>query len=113
MASLKSLVFLVGLTVLASSNVLAADSFGADRHVAKGVACTVCHGKDMNNPEFPDEATCVKCHPKEALAQKTKKFTPNPHVAPHNGECTLCHMQHEPTVNYCSQCHKYDFGKIP
>lgn len=88
-------------------------SFGADRHVSRGVACTVCHGSDMKNPEYPDEATCVQCHPKAAVADKTKSLTPNPHAAPHNGDCTLCHMQHEPTVNYCDQCHKFDFGKIP
>lgn len=89
------------------------DLFGADRHVARGVACTACHGKDMANPEYPEESTCVRCHPKAALAEKTKSLRPNPHAAPHNGDCTLCHMQHEPTVNYCNQCHQFDFGKVP
>ena len=23
----------------------------------------------------------------------------------HNGECTLCHLQHEAPVNYCAECH--------
>lgn len=105
---------LTGIAFLTvSGSTLAADTFGADRHVAKGVACTVCHGKDMNNIEYPDETTCVKCHPKATVTEKTKKFNPNPHAAPHNGECTLCHMQHEAPVNYCNQCHKFDFGKIP
>lgn len=111
-------IFLLTLTVsfgLANSSTYAQHngSFGADRHVARGVSCTVCHGSDIKNPEYPEEATCMKCHSKASIADKTKSLTPNPHAAPHNGDCTLCHMQHEPTVNYCNQCHKFDFGKIP
>ena len=113
--SLKTyLVASIGFALLCTAvNAQDKGPFGADRHVAKGVACTVCHGKDMNNIEYPDETTCVKCHPKAPLVEKTKKFTPNPHAAPHNGECTLCHMQHEASVNYCNQCHKFDFGTVP
>ncbi len=97
-----------------SVSAVAAEKFGADRHVARGVACTVCHGPDMKNPHYPDEQTCVQCHKKDALAAKTKDMKPvNAHAAPHNGDCTLCHLQHEPTENYCAQCHKFDFGKIP
>lgn len=106
-ALLTALVCLTGLSCVNAAN------FGADRHVARGVACTVCHGPDMKNPELPDETTCIKCHPKTAVAEKTKKLNPNPHAAPHNGDCTLCHMQHEDPVNYCNQCHKFDFGKVP
>lgn len=106
-------------TILAGSLALtsaafAADQFGADRHVARGIDCTVCHGPDKANPAYPDENTCIKCHPKEALKAKTQALKPtNPHAAPHNGDCTLCHLQHEPTENYCAQCHQFDFGKIP
>ena len=43
---------------------------------------------------------------KNALIEKTKAIGPvNPHKAPHNGECTLCHLQHEAPVNYCAECH--------
>ena len=99
--------------LLAAAPASAADQFGADRHVARGVACTACHGPDMKNPVYPDENTCLQCHKKADVAAKTKKLNPNPHEAPHNGDCTLCHLQHEPTENYCAQCHKFDFGKIP
>ncbi len=96
-----------------SSSTSAAEKFGADRHVERGVQCTVCHGPDKANPQYPDENTCMQCHPRAAVAKKTEKLTPNPHTAPHNGDCTLCHMQHEAPVNYCEQCHKFNFPKIP
>lgn len=110
----KTLMLAVSAAALmASAGVSAAEKFGADRHVARGIACTMCHGPDMNNIEYPDENTCVKCHPKAPLAEKTKNLSINPHNAPHNGDCTLCHMQHEAPVNYCEQCHKVDFPKVP
>lgn len=100
-------------SLIAFSSAGAAEKFGSDRHVARGVQCQTCHGPDLKNIEYPDENTCIKCHPKATVAKKTEKLSPNPHAAPHNGHCTLCHMMHEPTVNYCNQCHKYDYPKIP
>lgn len=89
----------------------AADAkMGADRHIAKGLACQTCHGDDMKNPKFPEDAVCTQCHNKEALAEKTKDLPgANPHKAPHNGECINCHLQHEPPEDYCAQCHKFNF----
>ena len=101
------------MALVAANGVSAADKFGADRHVARGVQCEMCHGPDKAKPEYPDENTCLKCHPKAAVAEKTKRLNPNPHAAPHNGDCTLCHLQHEPAVNYCDQCHKFEFPKVP
>ena len=109
--TLSALVAL-SLAVAAFGNAQAADKLGADRHIARGLTCEVCHGPDKDNRAFPDEATCTKCHVKDAVAAKTAKLEPNPHKAPHNGDCTLCHTQHEPAVNYCAQCHKFDF-KVP
>lgn len=94
--------------VLFTTGVSAAD-FGADRHQAKGLNCASCHGPDSKNPAYPDEKTCLQCHNRDELAKKTESLEINPHKAPHNGDCTLCHMQHEPEVNYCAQCHKVSF----
>ena len=103
-----------GLAVmLAAAQAVAADKFGADRHVARGVACEVCHGKDMNNPSYPDEKTCTQCHSKESVAKKSAALKPNPHAAPHNGDCSLCHMMHERTENYCAQCHDFKYPPVP
>jgi len=99
------LVVLAALFTMSSTFSAEAPKFG-DRHVAHGMACASCHGPDGKSPEYPDQETCLKCHQKDALIEKTKAIGPvNPHKAPHNGECTLCHLQHEAPVNYCAECH--------
>jgi len=109
----KKTSLLVVLLSLASSVSLYAQEapkFGADKHVAKGVTCQTCHGEDPKNINYPDKEVCIRCHNQEVLAEKTKGLPDaNPHKAPHNDDCTLCHMQHEPQVNYCNQCHSFKF----
>lgn len=79
-------------------------------HQAKGVQCQTCHGTDMKNPQYPTEETCTQCHQKAVLAEKTRNLPDaNPHAAPHNGDCILCHLQHEKSENYCAQCHNFKF----
>ena len=97
------------LALFAAAPAGAADHFTADRHLGYGLKCETCHGPDMKNPNYPDETTCLQCHKREDVAAKTKQLEPNPHTAPHNNDCTLCHMQHEPEVNYCEQCHKFNY----
>ena len=104
-----TLVLAITLTFVGLSTTYAADKFGADRHIARGLTCESCHGTDKANPVYPEETTCTTCHNKAGVAEKTKALKPNPHAAPHNGDCTLCHMQHEPAVNYCAQCHNFNF----
>ena len=73
----KTLLISLGLaSLIACGTVSAAEKFGADRHVARGVSCQMCHGPDMKNPVYPDENTCIKCHPKAAMARKLKSFSP-------------------------------------
>lgn len=99
---------------LSASQTFAAD-FGADRHVKKGVACANCHGPSQEIA-YPGIDQCTKCHATEALVKKTAKTLPkNPHISPHYGktlDCTLCHVQHAQTEDYCAQCHKFNF-KVP
>ncbi|WP_423837815.1 cytochrome c3 family protein, partial [Sutterella wadsworthensis] len=46
----------------------------------------------------------------------TKNVKPtNPHTSPHYNadlDCVNCHVGHEPSENYCAQCHNFDF-KVP
>lgn len=105
--------FAIALSLLYANHAIAKDAFGADKHLARGITCQMCHGSDKDNPQFPDENTCIKCHPKASVAEKSKEINPNPHTAPHNGDCTLCHMQHETPVNYCAQCHQFTYPKVP
>lgn len=109
MHSMRLLAALAAAGMLAFGTAQAAE-FGADRHVARGLSCEVCHGPDKNNPVWPEAKTCTGCHNVDDIAAKTNaKLNPNPHKAPHNNDCTLCHMQHEPEVNYCAQCHAFDY----
>ena len=76
----KTLLISLGLaSLIACGTVSAAEKFGADRHVARGVSCQMCHGPDMKNPVYPDENTCIKCHPHRLAAEGTEKL--------HHGEC--------------------------
>lgn len=91
---------------------VAAD-FLADRHAKVGVTCESCHGPDQKNLEMPTLDTCTGCHNLAALTEKTAKLKPtNPHISPHYQDqldCTNCHMGHAEGVNFCNQCHQFDF----
>lgn len=107
---------LIALAAVSIGCAYAADGakMGADRHVSRGVTCQNCHGNDMSKPAYPDRNTCFQCHEEKGLINKTKNLKPtNPHSAPHNNECTLCHMQHEKPVNYCETCHQFYTFKVP
>lgn len=82
-------------------------------HILSGVGCASCHG-DTDPPEDPGTALCLTCHgPLEALAATTAGTEPtNPHSSPHGppfAECSLYHLQHEPSENFCSSCHDFEF----
>jgi len=85
-------------------------------HKAEGVKCVKCHGTAKKAEPIPQER-CVACHGDgdfKALAAKTAKTKPlNPHENRHYGteaDCGLCHRVHEPSVNFCADCHpRFDF----
>ena len=52
------LVVLAALFTMSSTFSAEAPKFGADRHVAHGMACASCHGPDGKSPEYPDQETC-------------------------------------------------------
>jgi hypothetical protein len=88
----------------------------ADRHKAAGTSCADCHGK-TKKPALVEADKCLTCHgPADALVKKTAVVKPeNPHASPHWGtqiECSVCHRQHEKTVDWCAHCHNYGF-KVP
>ncbi len=88
----------------------------ADKHIAKGLQCAVCHGPDQKNLQEPTTETCTACHNVKALVAKTKNVKPaNPHFSPHYQDqldCTNCHMGHQESENFCNQCHQFNF-KVP
>ncbi len=103
-------------SALVSTVAFAADPMLADRHVARGIACEMCHGPDKANPQEPTTQTCKGCHPVAALVEKTKGVKPtNPHVSPHYAsdlDCNSCHLGHMQSENFCNQCHQFAF-KVP
>lgn len=112
---LTTLAIVLSACLMMGSAMAAEGHFGADRHIARGLTCESCHGKnmDMKNPEIPTIDTCTGCHNTKALVEKTKNVKPtNPHMSPHYQDtldCINCHIQHAEPENFCNQCHKFDF----
>ena len=102
-------IFMVGAVHAQDSN----DDDGplGRQHAAEGVKCVKCHGTAKKSVPVPQER-CLSCHgdgDSKVLAAKTAKVLPrNPHENRHYGteaDCGLCHRQHEPSVNFCQDCH--------
>lgn len=89
--------------------------FLADRHVERGLKCESCHTPDMKIKTSGDYDVCVDCHGDyNAMIKKTEgRYETNPH-AQHEGAlpCTECHKGHKAGVNYCGECHNFEY-KVP
>ena len=115
MKPVAALALALSACLLAGTTFATDGHFGADRHVARGLTCESCHGKnmDMKNPEIPTIETCTGCHNTKQLVEKTKDVKPtNPHMSPHYQdtlECTNCHLQHDTPEDFCEQCHEFNF----
>lgn len=89
---------------------------GSHMHRLAGVGCADCHGKAAA-PQPLEMAQCLSCHGSGAkVAAQTAKVKPrNPHHSPHYDndlDCSVCHYQHEKSVDYCADCHRFGF-KVP
>lgn len=108
----QRILMLCGLLIVSQTY---ATEYGAERHVKKGVPCTSCHGISQEIA-YPGIDQCKTCHNPDELAKKTALVKPkNPHTSPHYGttlDCSLCHVQHAQTEDYCAQCHNFGF-KVP
>lgn len=112
-----TLYLLIGICILVLSNPSRAAQFLADRHVESyKVSCEGCH-----DPKAPgvmkqkdDQDVCSQCHGDYdklvKLTQPKNEAEGNPH-AQHDGilPCTECHKGHKQGVNYCAECHTWDF----
>ena len=80
------------------------------KHTEFGVDCVTCHDEEPAAKPVPT-AVCLSCHGSyDDLADKTDdKGANNPHAS-HNGplECNSCHHVHQPSVNFCGQCHVFE-----
>ena len=119
---MRRLLFLIlGITLLAAGLPAVSSAQQApgnapllQKHLGAGLNCAACH------KETPPAATvkmeqCFTCHGNyDKLADKTDgKGAHNPHAS-HNGDlpCESCHHVHKPSVNFCAQCHQFEF-KVP
>ena len=106
---------LLSIFCLSFVNLVSAADMGADRHIAKGMECSSCHGANMA-VEYPTIEQCVQCHNPDVVEKTTQKNgQQNPHRSPHYGnkmDCVLCHTQHGETQDACGSCHSFGF-KVP
>ena len=86
------------------------------KHLGASLNCAACHKE--NPPAAPVKMDqCLTCHggnyDKLADLTDAKGGDHNPHAS-HNGDlpCESCHHVHKPSVNFCAQCHQFDF-KVP
>lgn len=104
--------FVIGLAMNAAQ---AAEQMGSERHIAKGLTCESCHGKNMSVAS-PTIEQCKTCHQPSVVEAKTQKQgKQNPHRSPHYGnemDCVMCHVQHSKPEDACAACHDFGF-KVP
>ena len=89
----KTLLVSLGLaSLIACGTVSAAEKFGADRHVARGVSCQMCHGPDMKNPQYPDEIPASSAIRKQLWPKRLKSFSPTrtPLRTTVTARCAIC-----------------------
>lgn len=113
-------VSMLALILVLSSGIACSQEFLADRHVLGAkLDCSVCH--DQSAPRVMkqknDQDVCTECHGDyDKVIKQTQpknEADGNPH-AQHDGilPCTECHKGHKPGVNYCAECHTWEF-KVP
>ena len=93
-----------------SASAMAAD-FLADRHAAKGQACSSCH-KETPPAKRVKTEQCQTCHGDyAALAKRTAKMQPNNVHENHLGDldCRECHQGHKADKLACAECHQFKF----
>ncbi|WP_394147255.1 cytochrome c3 family protein [Shewanella atlantica] len=80
-----------------------------EHHKESGLSCDDCH---ISKPfESVETVQCLTCH--ELPERKTDyHHKPDKHDSPHYGpslDCENCHFEHEDSVNFCNDCHEFDF----
>lgn len=106
---LGAMVSLMSLTAVAADQPVL-----AERHSARGVACTVCHATMPPKADVKSEA-CETCHGNLAkVAEKTDKADINPHASHvEEARCLECHKGHKAPQLLCDQCHEFKNIRVP
>lgn len=110
---MKFLMTLLAAVTLGTLSLGASAAGMAEVHASKGMPCTTRHKTPQTMPTTDD---CTKCHAKDALVKSTAAMKPtNPHTSPHYNadlDCVNCHVGHAESVDFCGQCHSFNF-KVP
>jgi len=90
----KSLILVIAVLALWAVGSQAAEGpFLADKHVAMGLNCGICHAEDPPK-EKPQSTVCIGCHGDlKKMAERTAKLSPNPHEG--EADCQACHHGHK------------------
>mgnify|MGYP004460674493 FL=1 len=114
MKSFKTMLAGAVLSALAVCSLAADAAALADRHVARGLKCDMCHVSQPMKTVKQDQ--CLKCHggSYEALAKRTDDKDINPHDSHiETPECTQCHSGHGKPRLLCDECHEFTGMKVP
>lgn len=110
----KSIVLLTLIFLLAVLYSLAmAEKIIKPHHQANGIGCRDCHTTDP--PEAVTIEQCIICHDLPEEKEDYHDGDPDKHDSPHYGpelECENCHVEHGESVNFCADCHNFNF-KVP
>ena len=103
-----ALLAMAGLSSAADQKML------AERHVARGVACSACHATTPPKADVKSSA-CEACHGDLAkVAKLTDKGDINPHASHvEEAQCLECHKGHKKPQLLCDQCHEFDNVRVP
>ena len=103
------------MKTFAAAFALAAGLALSSAPMAADMTLAQMHGKMWpKSTGFATKTQCLKCHVSyEALAERTKNVSPNPHVS-HQGavNCEDCHKANlSKPVLMCNQCHNFTIRK--
>jgi hypothetical protein len=103
------LILLAGLGIGVVISEEKTDGFTAERHKSRGMSCVGCHKEEKPTTAAPEKA-CLACHKSlDAVAERTKSYSPNPHdnhiTQSSDVQCTQCHQGHKEDKILCHSCH--------
>ena len=79
-------------------------------NVHQKIECNKCHNMFQGVPEDVPNKKCMNCHPD--YKAKGCNLSPNPHIGHHYEDlipCSECHKIHKPDINFCNQCHSFEW----
>ncbi|GIU37888.1 cytochrome c3 family protein [Shewanella schlegeliana] len=106
------------IATLLSCSALAAKPSIKQHHIdalGDDMNCRTCH-TTKGAFERPSDQACIDCHGgMHDIPTEPNRFDKNPHNSHHYEdllECMVCHSEHKPSKDICSDCHKVEFNNL-